>query len=568
MHIYLGTFLIALSTLALEITFTRLLSVTAWYHLAFFCIATAMLGMTAGAVTVYLRPEWFDAPRRATSAARACVAYAVATPFSLVLLCVLPLVFWPDFMSAVVMLLATFACSLPFYCAGIAIAAALTRFELPPGRIYAADLAGASLGCLVVLAGLELMDAPSLILLCGALGVAAAAAYAWRETQVWEGRAPVLVGLFLLVIAYNFVGEGRIRPLFIKHEFDLQAGHTVDRWNSFSRVVVYDRIVTAPTFWGPSPKTPELADLPQYPMNIDGLAGTTLGRFASREDIEYLRYDVTNVAHYLRPRGSSVVIGVGGGRDIQSALLFGHDPVLGIDVNPIFIDLLRGRFREFAGLAGRPDVRLVVDEARSHLASSDERFSLIQMSLIDTWAATGAGAFSLSENGLYTIEAWRIFTGRLAEDGLFTVSRWYAPENLGETGRLVSLAVASVLDRGRAEPARHIAMATAGQVATLILSARPFTTDEIRQLREVATRLGYALPIVPGERPVDPLLATLVSAPSIEALHERVADERLNFTPPPTRRPSSSTCCGSAIRRSTSARTRGCSWATSWRPAP
>ena len=30
------------------------------------------------------------------------------------------------------------------------------------------------------------------------------------------------------------------------------------------------------------------------------------------------------------------------------------------------------------------------------------------MSLIDTWAATGAGAFTLSENGLYTREGWRI----------------------------------------------------------------------------------------------------------------------------------------------------------------
>jgi len=58
MKTYVGTFLIAFATLALEITITRLLSVTGWYYLAFFAISTAMLGMTAGATLVYLKPQW------------------------------------------------------------------------------------------------------------------------------------------------------------------------------------------------------------------------------------------------------------------------------------------------------------------------------------------------------------------------------------------------------------------------------------------------------------------------------------------------------------------------------
>ena len=56
-HIYLGTFLIAFATLVFEVVLTRILSVVTWYHLAFFAVSTAMLGMTAGATTVYLRQE-------------------------------------------------------------------------------------------------------------------------------------------------------------------------------------------------------------------------------------------------------------------------------------------------------------------------------------------------------------------------------------------------------------------------------------------------------------------------------------------------------------------------------
>ena len=53
---YLGIFATALSTLMLEVLLTRITSVLAWYHLAFFVISLAMLGMTAGAVAVFFSP--------------------------------------------------------------------------------------------------------------------------------------------------------------------------------------------------------------------------------------------------------------------------------------------------------------------------------------------------------------------------------------------------------------------------------------------------------------------------------------------------------------------------------
>ena len=86
------------------------------------------------------------------------------------------------------------------------------------------------------------------------------------------------------------------------------------------------------------------------------------------------------------------------------------------------------------------------------------------LSLIDTWAATGAGAFTLSENGLYTVEAWRIFLSRLTSDGVFTVSRWYAPGAVNETGRMISLAMATAFEMGLAEPQRHIMLVSSGSI--------------------------------------------------------------------------------------------------------
>jgi hypothetical protein len=145
-------------------------------------------------------------------------------------------------------------------------------------------------------------------------------------------------------------------------------------------------------------------------MTIDGGAGAPMYRFGGDlEELAFLRYDITNLAYAILGLKTGAVIGVGAGRDLLSARLLGVDRVVGVEINPILIELLTRRFSDYTAVARVPGISFEVDEARSWFARADQTFDIIQMSLIDTWAATGAGAFTLSENGLYTVEAWRIF---------------------------------------------------------------------------------------------------------------------------------------------------------------
>jgi len=255
-------------------------------------------------------------------------------------------------------------------------------------------------------------------------------------------------------------------------------------------------------------------------------------RFNSREDIRHLGYDVTNAAYHLGRKGNALVIGVGGGRDVQSAVLFGHEHVVGIEINPIFVGLLKEDFRSFAGLADRPDVTLVTAEARSYLSQRRDKYSIIQMSLIDTWAATGAGAFSLSENSLYTVEAWNLLLSRLEDNGLFTVSRWHSPNHIGETGRVVSLAVAALLSQGVQEPAKHITLITAGDIATLLVNRQPFPQGDVERLSKVCEELGFGVVLLPGRPPADRLLGSIVSSRTRDDLSAAIAGAELNCSPP------------------------------------
>jgi spermidine synthase len=532
MPLYIGVFFIALAGLVLQIALVRLLSVTTWYHLAFFSISTAMLGMTAGATHVFLRPERFAPDRLARALSTACLQFALSLPATLGVICLLPLDLYPSLMSAVAVLFSTLACSLPSYFAGVAISAVLTKPALPIGRLYGSDLVGAALGCLLVLLAMEHLDAASVILLAGAAGAVAALAFGWHEPGRWRAlTAGVAAGLALFA-ALNAATPRGMRPIVVKgNRFTLPYSYAEDRWNSFSRISMTKRYTEIPQYWGPSPVRAPLDKVEQHYLVIDGEAGTNLRRFHQTNDIEHLRYDMPNLAYHLDRRGAACVIGVGGGRDVQSALLFGFAPVTGVELNPIFIDLLENEYADFAGLAGRPDVRLVRAEARQHLSSAPDRFQVLQMSMIDTWAATGAGAFSLSENALYTVEAWSLFLDRLAPQGVFTVSRWHNPDSLGETGRVISTAVAALHRRGVRDPSRHVVLTSLQFISTLLVSPQPFSDADLARLQAVCADMSFKKVLFPGEPPRDPMLGAILASPDAPALAAAVADADLNYLP-------------------------------------
>jgi len=292
--------------------------------------------------------------------------------------------------------------------------------------------------------------------------------------------------------------------------------------------------------WGPSRVFAALDHEPidQRWMKIDGQAGTGMMEFSGdRQRLSFLQYDVTNLAYSIRNRGHAAVIGVGGGRDILSAYYFGFDRITGVEINPIFVNNLTKRYSQYNRISAIDGVSLVVDEGRSWFARATQRFDLIQMSLIDTWAATGAGAFSLTENGLYTIEGWKHFLGRLKPDGVFTVSRWYAPANPGETGRIISLAKATLFDMGVSDPNKHIFLAATPRLSTVVVSRSPLSDADLGKLRGTSDRLAFDTLFSPGTQPTDPVIRVIYNAKTKADLFVKSDDIILDFSPPTDDRP-------------------------------
>jgi SAM-dependent methyltransferase len=291
-----------------------------------------------------------------------------------------------------------------------------------------------------------------------------------------------------------------------------------------------------PQYWGPARDAPQ----PQVMLahaNIDGQAGTAITEWdGDPESLDWVQYDVTALPYHLR-RGRVGIIGVGGGRDVLTAIRFGSSSITGIEINKSILGAIEGPYRHFARVADHPGVRLIHDEARSYLTRAGERFDVLQMSLIDTWAATGAGAFTLSENGLYTREGWQVFLRALTPAGVFSVSRWFDPGNVSETTRLLSLGVAALLDFGVEAPRAHLLLVTREKVATLLVSPAPFTDSDRSSVEGLAAESDFELRVVPWRAPGDDRFRRIADVRSLDDLAAATRDPVFDFSPPTDRRP-------------------------------
>jgi hypothetical protein len=202
------------------------------------------------------------------------------------------------------------------------------------------------------------------------------------------------------------------------------------------------------------------------------------------------------------------------------------------------------RYGDFTGHLDRdPRVTFVNEEARSYIARLRERFDIIQISFIDTWAATAAGAFSLTENSLYTLEAWKVFFDHLTPRGVLSVSRWHVPGQPAELYRLTALAAGALEKTGVHNLRRHLFLASSvnplcrpqvgAGAATLLVSPAPFSDEDLQRLNEAAENLHFSIVLSPTAEP-DRAIEALASPGGVDRIP---ASYPLDLTPPTDDRP-------------------------------
>jgi len=490
--------------LMLEVSLTRILSVIMWYHFAFLAISVALFGLAASGLAVYLLPRWFRAERAVDHAFLAALGLALAVPATFWLLAANPAYRYftsfggggsatsPAALAGIAALYLVGA--LPFFLGGLVGATLFRHFGRAASRLYFLDLVGAGLGCAATIPILDQVGGPGAMAAVSALAALAAACFG---AAGGDRRRVVLAGLIAVaagtVAATNpETGLLKLRYFRGRAEPDL----LLERWNSFSRVGVRDT---------GSPDS--------LLIEIDSASNTIASRWDGRpESLTPLLDGLIAVQYALVERPRVLVIGSGGGVDLLTAVAAGARSITAVEVNPIIVDLMTRRYATFSGgVYLRPEVEVVTDEARSHIRRSGERWDVIQAGYVDTYAATAAGAFSLTENTLYTRQAFGDYLTHLTPHGIVSIQRYFE-EPPQQTIRLVSLALAALGDRGDPRPWRHVVVMRDGDRASMLMKNSEFTDAEVERLEAHAARTGLEVVAAPG-RPGHGLYGTLLNAP-------------------------------------------------------
>jgi hypothetical protein len=356
--------------------------------------------------------------------------------------------------------------ALPFFFAGSAIACVLRAWPRYAGALYAVDLVGAALGTLLLFAALPLLGAARTIAFAALIGTAAGVALsaAQQRPRRWILPALILLTLFFPGL-WPDVRIDATKPL--RTEVDQRGGRvTTTKWNSLSRIDVVERDGTDPM------------------ILIDAAAMTPIARPATA-DSPLLR-DISSVVYRLQDGPRTVIIGSGGGIDVQNALALGSRSVTCVEINPIIIELVTKTYRDRVGrVFDDPRVQLVQDEGRSYVERSSGSFDVVQLTLIDTWAAGASGAYSLTENYLYTTEAVEAYLRALSENGMLSITRWYF-----EAPRLASLAREALARLGIRDPSRHVLVLRRKITTSFLAKRTPFSDQEVSRARAFAAEIG------------------------------------------------------------------------------
>jgi len=511
--LFVGIFLASMSGIILEISLTRIFSAAIWYHFAFVAISVALIGLGASGLLVHYRLEKLKENWANDITIASCAGITFILPLSLFVMHVLASDI--TYLSLFILLF-----SIPFFFVGVVISAAFSAFGRIAGKIYASDLIGASLGALSVVILLSILGGEGTFLLVGVISAVCAVIFSVAS----KSKKKILLSLVVIVFAsmllavnetsqtFSIQTDSRAQkdlPIFLRENPGTRIVYT--QWNSFSRIDV----VEGPTDICDPQKTDAIFGQPQCAgeglvakIFIDGGAGTNIitwdGSPTSRQELSsWMQY----LPFTMMDNPKTLIIGSGGGRDVIAAIVSGNKDITSVELNPIIFETVKRYGEKDGNVYTHPYVDANIDEGRSFVSRSVDKYDIIYIPFVDTWASVSSGGLGVSENFLYTIEGFQEYYDHLTERGKIVTIRW-----LIDTPRFVSTFVTLLENNGisQNDAYKHIIIVGSESiemdpsVTMSVFSKEPFTAKEIEFFVEAFSKNGYKPILIPGQVMVEP----------------------------------------------------------------
>ena len=483
-----------------ELLLLRLFAIIQWHHFAYLAISVALLGIGAAGTFVTLARRallatyphsFFLAAAAFAVAAVACFAAAERLPFNALEIAWNPAEFLG--LTAIYLLLL-----IPFFCAATALCIAYSGFGGSIPQLYGADILGAGLGSLGLLALLFFLHPADALRVICALGLAAAALAAWPAARGWAAVLALagLAGPWLLPAPALDLIASDYKDL--SQALRVKGARIVAQRTSPLGVVTALESPLAPLRHAPGLSLNAAAGPPaQLGLFVDGQSAGAVIRYDGTP-LAYLGDTTAALPYRLLQRPRVLVLGAGAGSDVLQALAHGARRVDAVELDGQIAAMVQEDLAAFSGRPySAPGVHLHVAEVRGFIAASRDGFDLIQVALLDSFGSSAAGLGSLNESSLYTVEALEAYLQRLAPGGLLAFTRWVSlPPR--DSLRLFATAVAALERRGVAEPGRSLALIRGWNTSTLLVRNGAFPAAEIAAIGDFCRQRAFDIAHVQG----------------------------------------------------------------------
>ncbi|MBK8550352.1 MAG: hypothetical protein IPL53_04525 [Ignavibacteria bacterium] len=415
---YIGIFLIALSTLLLEFSLTRVLSVSLWYHFAFMVISVALLGFGVSGVVLSISKKinTFNTDKLLSVLS---MCYGASVIISFIMMNKIP--FDPfslltDTIQFFYLPLYYLLITIPFFFAGLIISVLLSRFKSDISKLYFFDLIGAGLACVAFVLIMPSVGGNGTVVFVSAIAFLAAIVFSFENFKTYS-----LVSFVLLIISFTFlinpderfpinVTANKIYGNYIKARPDLRIRTD---WNTFSKVDVMKD----------EDKSEDGYDI--YTAIID--AGNATTNIPNVKSFPLLTKpaDASNLAFALKDSAKAFIIGSAGGGEILSGLYHNASDITAVEINGILNDYIKNDLSYWTGplVKNNKKVKVITDDARSVLSSKRIVYDVIISAHTISASAVSSGAMSMVENYILTLEAVKEYLHHLDKDGVLYISR-------------------------------------------------------------------------------------------------------------------------------------------------
>lgn len=469
--------IISVSIIAYQIALMRILSISQFHHFAYMIISVALLGFgCSGTLLSVYRKKALQFSYEITSLSSVfCSVSMVAGLYVFNHVDINPFLILWNITEGLPLLVFYMLIFIPFFFGALVICIAFMKFSENINIIYFSNLIGSAIGGIIVL-GLffffEPQKIPGMISLLPLL--AAVVVYPSIKYSFF------IILFNVLFIAFSFVYNNEL---------------IISEYKSLSKTLLLPdtKIISekvSPLGQLTVVSSPALRYSPGLSLGYTGEIPTQLGLFSDGEwlgaissstdgEIDYLNYTTSAIPYLLKHDARVLVIGSGTGSELQLALQNNAAEITGIELNPQVIDLLQ----QNSSILNNEKINIIIGEGRGVLSQLENKYDIITIPILEGFASSAAGMYSLHENYLFTVESFEAMIEHLKDDGIFAVTSWInTPPR--HSLKLFTTLVQALENNGIIQPEYNIAAIRSWGTVTIIVKKDKINSGDVQIINE------------------------------------------------------------------------------------